>query len=442
MALRLRISFLLCSLLLWSFFSGCSSEEELIYLMRPVINDSSIEFNAHNDSLGRINAVKKARQLTDIPFMPSATFKGLGKTYSEGSTFQGMVYSMVSETSNYVGDHISFHTFMTALHNPKSRLYTDDVSQPPYHGKNCNAYYGTVCSHLVSYALGIFPGFSSRCFNESDLMTPIDPQEIDSIKVADILWKNGHVALITGVNKDGNQNVTDIEISESVSGGCRRYWKTRAEFEDLMSSSFKKIFRYSELYKNQNYTSIPEFVAVLDEEPQAFQYNEDLCADRGDKSCYLESDTVVVNVMHTYDRMEIFKDGDLYREISQSGEDVRLFGLPYGDYKARLLCDGQYSDYTYWKVVNVNVRPDKANGKLYFHSENARPMYVTFRDIAGLMQPIPTNRYCFYIFDDKDIQNGFVDVDKINIRPEYPYVRIHFKTEYGSIINHPIDWNE
>ena len=44
---------------------------------------------------------------------------------------------------------------MTAIHNPRSKIYTEKLDQSPYHGYNCKAYYGTVCSGLVSYALGI-----------------------------------------------------------------------------------------------------------------------------------------------------------------------------------------------------------------------------------------------------------------------------------------------
>lgn len=437
-----RFIFILISFLIGLFSLSCASAEDLNYLSQPTISDNTIVFNHYNDSLGRINAVKKARQLTDISFSPLNKLEGLGKSYYPDNTYHGMIYSMVSEMSNYVGDYISFHTFMTALHNPKSKLYTEDVSQPPYHGKKCKAYYGTVCSLFVSYALGIFPGYSSRFFNESELMNPVDAREIDYIMIADVLWKNGHVALITDVVRDEDGKVTRIEISESVSSGCRRYSKTREEFEKLMGSSFKKILRYTELYKNLNYTPIPEFVAVLDEQPLTFQYNDDLCVDRGDKSNYLESDSIIVNIMHPYDYLEIFKGDELFKVVNTNHDDVTLYALPYGDYKARVFYDGRYSDFTYWKVVNISVYADKSQDRLYFHSENATPTYVTFRDIAGLMSPIPTNSYSFYLFNDNDINNRYVDIDKIRVRKEYPYVRVYFSTDYGVITNDLYNWEE
>lgn len=422
---------------------SCSSEEEFVLTYRPILSNDSIEYSAYNDSLGRVNAVKKARQLTDIEFTPHSELKGLDKIYHPDKTYHGIMYSMVSEMGNYVGTNVSFHTFMTAVHNPKSKLYTEDVSQPPYHGRNCNSYYGSVCSHLVSYALGISPGYSSKDFNESELMTMVPPKDTDSIKVADVLWKPGHVAIITDIERNEQGLVSKVEICESISTGCRRYSKRRNEFEKMLESSFKKILRYTELYKNLSYTPIPEFVAVVDETPNPYQYNDDLCVDKGDKSCYLECDSVVINIMHAYDQVDIFKGNELFKTIEGTNEDVTLFNLSYGDYKARLSHNGQYSDYTYWKVVNASVTADRKNGRLYFHSENAEPIYVNCRDIAGLMEPLPTsNSYCFYIFEDNDIQKGYVDIDKLKIRRDNPYVRVYFLTEYGTIINRPINWFE
>ncbi len=423
---------------------GCSTDEDIISVVSPsqVLPDNGIVKNAYNDSLGRVNAVKKARQMTDILFTPLSPILGLGKTYAVGKTYHGMVYSMVSELGQYVGHNVSFHTFMTAVHNPRSKIYTENVGQPPYHGRKCKAYYGTVCSGLVSYALGINPGYSSRDFHDSELMSRIPPTQIDSIKIADVLWKSGHVALITDVIRDAEDNVTHVEISESVSSGCRRYTKTREEFLTMMEVSFKEILRYTRLYENTKYISIPQFVAALDEEPVSFQYNDDLCVDKGDKSCYLESEEVVVNVMHSYDYMEVYKDNELYEKVRTDSEDVILSNLPYGDYKARIFFNGQYSDYTYWKTVNVDVKADRGSGKLYFSSRNATPQYVNSRDIAGLMNSTPTRKIGFYIFNEEDIKRGYVDIDKINILPQYPYIRVYFSTEYGTVINTHINWNE
>ena len=107
-------------------------------------------------SLGARNAIKKAYQMTDLCFTPLDSFvANPSKTYYRGGKYRGLVYSSVKETHTFVGMDVSFHTFMTALHNPRSVIYTENVSKPPYHGSNCGAYYGTVCSGLITYALGL-----------------------------------------------------------------------------------------------------------------------------------------------------------------------------------------------------------------------------------------------------------------------------------------------
>lgn len=96
--------------------------------------------------------------MTDLQFIPSDTlYANKRKTYCPNISYKGLVYSSVLETNTFVGIDVSFHTFMTALRNPKSVLYTENINRPPYHGDlmGKGAYYGTVCSGFVSYALGL-----------------------------------------------------------------------------------------------------------------------------------------------------------------------------------------------------------------------------------------------------------------------------------------------
>lgn len=439
-----RIRFLTILLFIALGCLGCSTDEDIISVEspNPVLPNDGIVKNAYNDSLGRVNAVKKARQMTDLEFTPLKPILQRNGTFEPGITYKGLLYSSVTELSTFVGEEVSFHTFMTAMHNPKSKLYTVDISKPPYHSKNGKAYYGTVCSTFVSYALGLYPRYFANDFPLLDFMEEVDITNPDIIEVADVLWKNGHVAMITDVVRDNEGKLLKIEISESAGKGCRRYYRNREKLVSLLGSTYKKILRYKELYKNLQYTPLPQFVAVLDEEPVSFQYNDDLCVDKGDKSCYLESEEVVVNVMHSYDYMEVYKDNELYETVRTDSGDVILSNLPYGDYKARIFFNGQYSDYTYWKTVNVDVKADRGSRKLYFSSRNATPQYVKSSSITGFSPNYPTRFYGCYILGDEDVARGFIDIDKTNMLSQYPYIRVYFSTEYGTIINTPINWNE
>ena len=154
--------------------------------------------------MGAINAVKKAYQLTDIAFTPLLPIAYNTGIYQPEYTYKGMIYSSVKEIGTYVGSNISFHTFMTAIHNPRSRIYTERIDQSPYNGTNCRSYYGTVCSDLVSYALGITPIYRSYDFVASDEMEELDFSDHNAFHLADVLWTDGHVALITDVVRDSD----------------------------------------------------------------------------------------------------------------------------------------------------------------------------------------------------------------------------------------------
>ena len=390
------------------------------------------------DSLGRANAVKKARQLTDIIYTPLNPIPGRTGNYEAGVLREGVIYSSARELEQFVGIDISFHTFMTAIHNPKSKLYTEDISQYPYHGTNCKAYYGTVCSSLVSYALGLTPRYYANDFPISEMMDFVPADNINLLKIADVLWRDGHVAIITDIITDPSGLVQKVEISESIGQGCRRYYRTAESFQKLMQSSFKYILRYKELYKNTSYTPVPEFVAVGDEIPTLFTYNNDLCVDKGDRSCYREDETVIICTFHPYDYMEIYKDGRLLRQEGGGHDDVVINALAYGDYMARVFSNGMFSEYTYWKVVNMNVQIDKKKKRVYFNSSNAIPHCIKFCDITGSGGSPMTNSLRMLTKEDK--RRGYIDVAAKEISRDYPYIRVNFETNYGRIINRPINW--
>ena len=437
-------------ILLFLLAIGCSTDdyifaEEPTPPAPPVQETGGEEDDEGDDEetgieVGRLNAVKKAYQMTDILFTPLNPIEANTRTYQEGITYSGLIYSSTKEIGTSVGSNISFHTFMTAIHNPRSKIYTEKINKPPYHGTNCRAYYGTVCSGLVSYALGV--SYGSYDFPVSDVFVEVDHSIIDSIQIADVLWRSGHVALITDIVKDDSSHVTEVEICEAVQNGCRRYSVTSTKFISLMSNSFKSIYRYTELYKNEDYTPIPEFVAVLDETPVLFIYNDYLCADKGDKACYREDEDVTINIMHDYECLEVYKDDTPYQIIDgSSGLDVVLQNLPYGDYKARIATNGQYSDYTYWKVVKIELFPDHTNGRLYFTCANAVPKTVSFTTISGSRKNAPAELYSHKITDEER-SYGYLVIPQEQTNSKFPYIHFSVSTEYGKIINKPLNWFE
>ena len=184
-----RVLVVLC-LLTISLFScplfGSCSEKELV---------------ADIPSSGARNAIKRAYQMVDVCFTPLNNFTANpNKKYFRGNKYQGLIYSNVEELQTYIGTDVSVHTYMTAIHNPKSVIYTENIKKPPYHGiKHCGAYYGTICSSFVAYALDLkilkfcyeYP--TTKCFQL------VNDQSSRGVRLADVIHSKGHVLLVTGI---------------------------------------------------------------------------------------------------------------------------------------------------------------------------------------------------------------------------------------------------
>ena len=386
---------------------------------------------------GAINAVKKAYQLTDIAFTPLKPIANNIGTYLADSTYTGMIYSSVKEIGTYVGSNISFHTFMTAIHNPRSRIYTDWINRKPYHGTNCRAYYGTVCSALVSYALGLMPILGSYDFPVFEEMEELDISDTDAFHLADVLWRKGHVAIITDVIRDSKDRVVLLEVSESKANGCWKYTIERRSIPAMIGNRYTKLLRYIHLEDNTEYTPVPEFVSVLDENPEPFVFNDDICVDKGDRSCYFVGETVTLNLLSAGDSVHVYKDGVLHSSIQTDLENIRLSDLDFGVYQACIFQGGSKSDYTTWIMVDKTIIPSADDMTLYFRSENSTPVSLFFCGKAGGRSFTVDETICRR-FSDEEIADGFIPIPSERMKD--PYFTITFATEFGNISTTPIEW--
>lgn len=392
-------------------------------------------------SPGACNAIKRAYQMVDICFTPLNDFTANpNKKYYRGKEYQGLIYSNVEELQTYIGTDVSFHTYMTAIHNPKSVIYTENIKRPPYHGiKHCGAYYGTICSSFVAYALDL--KVLKFCYERltKDYFQLVNDQSSRGIRLADVIHSNTHMMLVTGIKRDSlSGKAVEIEICESALRGCRRKSITGDKLESLISDG-RKLYRYKYL-DSIKYKPLTDFVALGDEQITPFKYNDDICTSRGDKACFTVGDSVVLNIAKGFKVLEVYKDGHLYKKMRVgNGLDVILKDLPYGDYNGRLVDDHRNSDFTYWKVIDVNVEIDSVTKHVRFHSENATPVYLDFVTLSGVRPPNAS-----FEFAEDDVKNGILDVSSYRPYKKWIrkglFVRVHFECEYGRVMNKPIQW--
>ena len=155
--------------------------------------------------------------------------------YDENGNVQswfGIPYSSVKENDKYVGLDVSVYTFMTAINNPYSLLYTENVNAlssrsswgKQYNGKNCRAYYGITCSELTSFAAGLPTGYSVELhewlFKRGARMVEVYPQDYNYLRVGDVLvcyngGKEAHCRLVAALERDTDNNVTAVTVVEA-----------------------------------------------------------------------------------------------------------------------------------------------------------------------------------------------------------------------------------
>ncbi len=75
--------------------------------------------------------------------------------FEKGRVYTGIPYSFAAESDGIVGFNISLYTFITAISNPFSFIYTVDLREEPFVEILPGPYYGVVCNSAVSYFLGM-----------------------------------------------------------------------------------------------------------------------------------------------------------------------------------------------------------------------------------------------------------------------------------------------
>lgn len=436
-------------ILFYSIVSSCekSPQEIIENPYRAVSNNFAQSFVERTNGMplelvlkekGKLNAIRKAYQLTEFHFIPRDFIDYCTGTYIPDVDYKGVMYSSTKEIGTSVGNNVSFYTFATAIRNPRSKLYTEHINEPPYHGVNCRAYYGTVCSELVSYALGIY-GYASYDFADSESMVDICYESPEDVEVADVIWRDSHVSIITDIRKNKLGIVEMVEISEAIHTGSVTKKYDRASFDNFINRFSQRVFRYVFLENNIEYVACPDLVPVLEEEPATFVYNDKICVDKGDKSNYLVGEDVIINVFAQYDSVVVYKDNLRYTSfIGDLGlSDVPLPNLGYGSYKAFLYDGNSGRQSTSWIVVDFNVLYDSDGTKVLFGSRNAIPFAVKLCKRSG-SRGCSANQLFFKEFTNEEISSGVVLIPHDRVLEGYSYVQVMFKTEFGIASTSPI----
>lgn len=342
----------------------------------------------------QLNIVKKALQMCRIKWTPKSSLPGrndpTGTAHEQGVQQTGIPYSSNWHNYKHVGIEVSFHTFMTAVNNPYSLLYTENINKSKsksawgytYYNPNGWMYYGTVCCAFTSGVHGMPTKYDNSMIPMAGALfgvfVPLEPErDVDVLRVGDIYNNPEHSILILGLHRDSNGKVDRILKAESTSAvnSCRIMEYTRADFIAAYHRKSYYAYRIPDDYKNLNYEYSP-YVPLEEygEEETTVTYNNDICCFAGDRATFMAGDKVAVNYnlagtpSREWTGIEVYKDNTLLAtytlsaidqsQLDNSQKNHALYlgtSLAPGKYKARMTDGSNYSAYTYWEVLANDI---------------------------------------------------------------------------------------
>ena len=437
-------------------------------------------------TLQQLNTIKKAMQLVKIKWTPKATLPGkndpTGTAHLAGVEQTGIPYSGNWHDYKYVGIEVSLHTFMTAVNNPYSLLYTENINKDnsksawgaTYYNTNGWMYYGTVCCGFTASVNGQPTKYGNtvipKVAKTTGIFIPVYPQrDVNTIRIGDVADNSSHSFVVYAIHHDATGAIDKIKYAESTgsNNSCRIITCNSPESFystlDRVGNPFT-LYRVADLYKNVDYKPSP-YIPLTDygETAETVTYNNDICCFAGDRATFMEGNRVAINYNLTatpsqdWTSIELYKDDVLdetylLSEIDQSALDESQQNhaldlgttLAAGKYKARLTDGTNNSDYTYFEVLNNDITiTDKGDGSYTIKVNSGEPMmYVYcgqlqdegwFYNKAG-REPdwLESDANEMRLYFDALLADWGIDTDSCH------YVRVVLKGEYGMAATPPI----
>lgn len=260
---------------------------------------------------------------------------------------KGLPYSSPSVEDGYIGISISLYTFMSAVHNPHSVLYTEKSK-----GYTGYAYYGTVCTSLVCASWGLPCLITTVAFPK---WSEVEQVDFADLEIGDMILSGGHAMMISGVIRDSSGAITSIRTSESRYNNCAT--NAYQSFADFSSShTGYRGYRYKHIDTVDSYVPSP-FMRFFDEPSAPITY-PDIMTCFGDKVTRKYGTDVVINVLNStgYSTIEVYKDGTKI-DTKSSLSDFTITSPAVGAYEVRLVGSGQSSS-TYFDIVDCQFTID------------------------------------------------------------------------------------
>lgn len=375
------------------------------------------------NSAGLANTMANARHITSIKWTPKAGTMPKGQTsyYEQGVEYTGIPYSSVRDNDKAVGTNVSFRTFMTAVNDPRSVLYTRfSLTQ------NASTYYGTVCSGLVNYALGIGLHLTNYFYADSDWLEDVPMQDIQT---GDVLCVPGHVAMVANVLRDQYAQIKSVTVIEEWAPLPRTV--VYNSYKSFLSARDNYTARRFKNLDKVEYTPI-DYVPFFGEDPAENIVYPDVQTDHGDAAVFVVGESVPIHVIDAkdYTQISVSLNGTV-TQIITTIEDFTIPNVQAGLYTISATSSQNASTSTFF-VVDCTGSFDYSTGVVTFSSTNATPVLVDVYELTtkdGKMcpncKPIPLT--------DEDRSRGSINVSDY-LDADYRYAKVTFNTPYGQVL--------
>lgn len=407
------------------------------------------------ENRGVMRGLKRAAQFTQLVYSPIRLFpichvlffRG-EKSYCGSSQFagwpaKGLPYSSVIKHQKFIGYHVSFESFMTALQDPNSVLYTKDLFDGER--KNAAAWYGTVCSSLASYVWDLPIQHTCSNWAQMDDVECLGQPALEDLRLLDALLNATHIAVITGIERDEQGTVQRVEVSESTLPNCRVTWFTAEQF---LSFWYRCPMTPYRVYRRRDHSGISytpnPFVHVAadprrgiegDEPLPPYAYNRVIVPNQGNRANYLAGEEPVI--------LDILDEAFVSVEIQDEQGNTSVFPVedgrvcpgeqPCGRYAAVALdADRRRSDPAYYAVVNYappfpggTFAPGEAMElQLAPLVEGDKPLYYSFSDLSDC------NTALREVIPDAAAEAGRIVISAPNREGEY-FLTLGTKNDFG-----------
>jgi sporulation protein YlmC with PRC-barrel domain len=344
-----------------------------------------------------------ARIMSHVKWSPVADgMPKRGGHFEKGTEYTGVPYSSVKTVGRYIGFDIFLKTFLAAVENPESVLYTENLYGEV---KNAECYYGKVCSSYTSYALQCGIWYVSRNHGPPYRkgVTLVEPQSAQSAGVGDVIYTppakpggGSHVELVTGITRGSDGAVTHVRVEESRPQTTSNTNRTAAKFNEHIGVRGRELYRITDLDAWREGNRAESFLFPNYEEDSATPtINRVLLLDRGDWVPYHKGEAVKFNVMDRDGqgvKALVIKRGDTLLETingPKRGVIERTFST-CGDYTAHcVMNDGSLSQACEFSFCDLDFGVPDENvslGKSWeidISSENMKVIILYFKSVTN-----------------------------------------------------------